>query len=205
MTNDPAHSSHLPRICVFCGSSNGAAPEYLQEAEELGRSIAVAEWDLVYGGASVGLMGAVADAALANKAAVIGVIPQALAAREIAHRGLTKLHVVPSMHERKALMASLSDAFVALPGGYGTLDEFLEVLTWAQLEIHSKPCVVINTNGYFDGLLQFLDRAVAEGFLRPRNRELLLVAANASEAVGIIGRSGLRGPRRADTWAAVQP
>jgi uncharacterized protein (TIGR00730 family) len=148
MTNDPAHSSHLPRICVFCGSSDGAAPEYLQEAEELGRSIADAGWELVYGGASIGLMGAVADAALANGAEVIGVIPETLAAREIAHKGLTKLHIVHSMHERKALMASLSDAFVALPGGYGTLDEFIETLTWAQLEIHRKPCVVIVRIGF---------------------------------------------------------
>ena len=128
-------------------------------------------------------MGATADAALSGGAEVIGVLPQTLQDREIAHRGLTKLHMVGSMHERKALMASLSDAFIALPGGYGTLDEFFEIVTWAQLKIHSKPCLVINTDGYFDFLLRFLDHAVREEFVRPANLRLVQVASNSVEAV----------------------
>ena len=140
-------------------------------------------WGLVYGGTSIGLMGATADAALAGGVEVIGVLPQALQDREIAHRGLTKLHLVGSMHERKALMASLSDAFIALPGGYGTLDEFFEIVTWAQLNIHSKPCVLINTDGYYDFLLRFLDHAVKEEFVRPDNLGLVQVARNSAEAL----------------------
>jgi uncharacterized protein (TIGR00730 family) len=145
--------------------------------------MAAGGWGLVYGGTSVGLMGATADAALSGGAEVIGVLPQALQDREIAHRGLTKLHLVASMHERKALMASLSDAFIALPGGYGTLDEFFEIVTWAQLKIHSKPCVLINTEGYFDSLLRFLDHAVGEGFVRPANLRLMQVATDSAEAL----------------------
>jgi uncharacterized protein (TIGR00730 family) len=128
-------------------------------------------------------MGPTADAALAGGAQVIGVLPRALQDREIAHRGLTKLHLVGSMHERKALMASLSDAFIALPGGYGTLDEFFEIVTWAQLEIHSKPCVLINTDGYYDFLLRFLEHAVREGFVRPANFRLVHVASDSAEAL----------------------
>jgi len=148
---------------------------------------------LVYGGASIGLMGAVADAALEGGAEVIGVIPEALAAHEIAHKRLSELHVVGSMHERKARMASLADAFIALPGGYGTLDEFLEILTWAQLGIHHKPCILVNTAGYYNGLLHFLDHAVAEDFLRNQNRELILLAEDASHALALIQKSP--GPR----------
>jgi len=140
-------------------------------------------WGLVYGGTSVGLMGATADAALSGGAEVIGVLPQALQEREIAHRGLTKLHLVGSMHERKALMASLSDAFIALPGGYGTLDEFFEIVTWAQLNVHSKPCILINTDGYYDFLLRFLDHAVREEFVRPANLRLMQVATDSAEAL----------------------
>jgi uncharacterized protein (TIGR00730 family) len=145
--------------------------------------MAGAGWDLVYGGTSIGLMGAAADAALAGGVEAIGVLPQALQDREIAHRGLTKLHLVASMHERKALMASLSDAFIALPGGYGTLDEFFEIVTWAQLNIHSKPCVLINTDGYYDFLLRFLDHSVREGFVRPANLGLVQVARKSAEAL----------------------
>ena len=140
-------------------------------------------WGLVYGGTSVGLMGATADAALSGGAEVIGILPQAFQDREIAHRGLTKLHLVESMHERKALMASLSDAFIALPGGYGTLDEFFEIVTWAQLNIHSKPCVLINTDGYYDFLLRFLDHAVREEFIRAGNLMLVQVARDSAEAL----------------------
>jgi uncharacterized protein (TIGR00730 family) len=171
------------RICLFCGSSAGANPKYLTEAKSLGQRMAGGGWGLVYGGTSVGLMGAAADAALAGHAEVIGVLPQNLQDREIAHRGLTKLHLVGSMHDRKALMASLSDAFIALPGGYGTLDEFFEIVTWAQLKIHSKPCVLINTDGYYDFLLRFLDHATREEFVRPANLKLVQVARDSVEAL----------------------
>ena len=171
------------RICVFCGSSVGANPKHIAEAKSLGLRIAGGGWGLVYGGASSGLMGATADAALSGGAEVIGVLPQTLQNREIAHRGLTKLHLVRSMHERKALMASLSDAFIALPGGYGTLDEFFEIVTWAQLNVHSKPCLLINTDGYFDFLLRFLDHAVSEEFVKPVNLGLARVASDSAEAL----------------------
>jgi uncharacterized protein (TIGR00730 family) len=174
------------RVCVFCGSSDGVNPEFRRQAEQLGCALAAKGWGLVYGGADIGLMGAVADAALSGNGQVIGVIPQALVEHEIAHDHLTELHVVGSMHERKARMAALADAFIALPGGYGTLDEFLEILTWAQLGIHQKPCILINTNGYYDGLLSFLDHAVRENFVRARYRQLLLTARNAEHAIALI-------------------
>jgi hypothetical protein len=174
------------RICVFCGSSVGASPKYLAEAKSLGQRLAGGNWGLVYGGTSIGLMGATADAALSGGAEVIGVLPQALQDREIAHRGLTKLHMVGSMHERKALMASLSDAFIALPGAYGTLDEFFEIVTWAQLSIHSKPCILINMDGYYDFLLRFLDHAVTQEFLRPANLRLVQVARDSAEALQLV-------------------
>ena len=170
-------------MAVYCGSADGNDPAYLAEARALGTAIAAAGLGLVYGGASVGLMGAVADAALAGGAEVIGVLPEVLAGKEIAHAGLTRLEFVSTMHERKARMAHLADAFLILPGGYGTLEELLEVVTWAQLRMHAKPVVLINTAGYWDGLLEFLDTAVAAGFLKQKNRKLLRVAANAVEAV----------------------
>jgi len=142
--------------------------------------------DMVYGGANVGLMGAVADAALAGGAEVIGILPAVLEGREIAHTGLTVLELVPTMHERKARMAELADAFLVLPGGYGTLDELLEAVTWAQLGLHAKPVILINTAGYWDALLAFLDATVTAGFVKQRNRELLRVAANAGEAVAMV-------------------
>jgi hypothetical protein len=156
---------------------------YLAEARALGSAIAAAHMGLVYGGANVGLMGAVADAALAGGAEVIGVLPEVLAGREIAHTGLTRLETVATMHQRKARMVALADAFLILPGGYGTLDETLEIITWSQLRLHAKPCILINTAGYWDGLLAFLDSTVAAGFLKPENRALLLVARNAAEAL----------------------
>jgi len=170
-------------VAAYCGSSTGNHPAYLAEARTLGAGIAAAGLGLVYGGASVGLMGAVADAALAGGAEVIGVLPDVLAGKEIAHAGLTRLELVTTMHERKARMAELADAFLVLPGGYGTLEELLEAVTWAQLRLHAKPCILINTAGYWDGLLKFLDTALAAGFLKAKNRELLLVAGNAAEAV----------------------
>jgi uncharacterized protein (TIGR00730 family) len=181
-------SAGAARICVFCGSSVGGHSKYLAEAQSLGEQLAAGGWGLVYGGTSVGLMGATADAALAGGTEVIGVLPHALQDREIAHRGLTKLHLVGSMHERKALMAFLADAFIALPGGYGTLDEFFEIVTWAQLHIHSKPCILINTDGYYDSLLRFIDHAVREEFVNPANLRLMLVAGNSAEALRLIER-----------------
>jgi uncharacterized protein (TIGR00730 family) len=171
------------RVAVYCGSADGNDPVYLSEAAELGRAIAGAGLGMVYGGASVGLMGAVADAALDGGGEVIGVLPSVLAGSEIAHHGLTRLEVVATMHERKARMVALADAFLILPGGYGTLDELLEIVTWAQLRMHAKPCVLINTAGYWNGLLDFLDSAVAAGFLKQSNRDLLQVTKNAEEAV----------------------
>ena len=170
-------------MAVYCGSAVGSNPAYLAEARALGAAIAATGLGLVYGGTNIGLMGAVADAALARGAHAIGVLPELLAGREIAHDGLTQLELVPTMHERKARMTELADAFLVLPGGYGTLEELLEVVTWAQLGLHAKPCIVINTAGYWDGLLAFLDSAVAAGFIKQKNRELLRVAANAGEAV----------------------
>jgi len=173
------------RIAVYCGSANGNNPIFLSEARLLGQAIAAAGIGLVYGGASVGLMGAVADAALAGGAEVIGVLPEILAGSEIAHTGLTALEMVPTMHERKARMHAMADAFIALPGGYGTLDELLEALTWAQLGMHAKPCILVNTAGYWNGLCAFLDTAVTAGFLKPANRALPRVAATASQAVSM--------------------
>jgi uncharacterized protein (TIGR00730 family) len=165
----------LRRVCVFTGSRLGADPAYAAAAERLARAAGAAGLGLVYGGASVGLMGVLADAALDAGLEVTGVIPQALVDREIAHPRLRDLRVVGSMHERKALMAELSDAFVALPGGAGTLEELFEVYTWSQLGLHAKPCALLNVRGYYDGLAGFLDHAVSEGFLRPEHRETLLV------------------------------
>jgi uncharacterized protein (TIGR00730 family) len=176
-------------VCVFCASAAGVSPTYLEAAQELGRLIAERGYGLLYGGATVGAMGAIADAALGAGGEVVGVIPDVIREREIDHKGLTELHVVRTMHERKALLASRADAFVALPGGYGTLDEFIEVVTWAQLRIHSKPCVVVNVGGFFDGLLRFLDHTVAEGFIVPENRGLVQVARDPSEALLLVEKT----------------
>jgi uncharacterized protein (TIGR00730 family) len=176
----------LRSVAVYCGSSDGNNPAYLAEAHSLGAALASAGLSLVYGGACVGLMGAVADAALAGGAEVHGVLPQVLVDFEIAHEGLTTLEFVPTMHERKARMAELADAFLILPGGYGTLEEMLEAVTWAQLGLHAKPVILINTAHYWDGLLAFLDTAVTAGFLKAKNRGLLRVAENAGEAVGMV-------------------
>lgn len=165
----------MKRVCVFCGSSPGRDPRYLEAAQAMGRAVAQRGLGLVYGGGSVGLMGAVADAALAAGGEVVGVIPQVLQDRELAHRSLTTLHVVGSMHERKALMAELSDGFVALPGGMGTLEELSEVLTWAQLGLHARPVGLLDVAGYYQPLAEFFDRAVRDGFIRPLHRRLLLV------------------------------
>jgi|SRR5215469_2779200 len=171
----------MKRVCVFCGSSAGTDPAYRSCAEELGIELTRRKIGLVYGGGNVGLMGAIADAVLQAGGEAIGVIPEHLMTREIGHNRLTKLHVVRSMHERKALMADLSDAFIALPGGFGTLEEFCEVLTWSQLGLHAKPCGIVNVRGYYTPLLAMLDHAVDEKFLKPQNRTLVLSRETASE------------------------
>ncbi|MXN65756.1 TIGR00730 family Rossman fold protein [Stappia sp. GBMRC 2046] len=162
-------------ICVFCGSSFGRSDEYKSAAEAMGREIAASGRRLVYGGAKVGLMGAVADAAVAQGGEVIGVLPKALQEKELAHEGLAELHVVGSMHERKALMADLSDAFVSLPGGTGTMEELFEVWTWGQLGYHEKPCGLLNIGGYYDNLLAFLRHTVTQEFVKPEMHAMLLV------------------------------
>ncbi len=169
----------IGRLCVFCGSTTGGSPVYGEAARRLGATLARRGTTLVYGGASIGVMGAVADGVLAAGGQAIGVMPRALFPREVAHAGLTELRVVGSMHERKALMADLADGFIAMPGGIGTLDEWFEAWTWAQLGIHGKPLGLLNVGGYFDPLLAFLDRMVEERFLAPRHRALALVDAEA--------------------------
>jgi uncharacterized protein (TIGR00730 family) len=168
----------MKRVCVFCGGNPGKRPEYIAAATALGQHLAKNGIGLVYGGATVGTMGAVADAALAAGGEVIGVIPDVLVEREVAHRGLTELRVVRSMHERKALMAELSDAFVALPGGIGTFEEFFEVWTWAVLGIHKKPCALFNVANYYDALVAAADRMLSEGFLSNEHRSMVLVESN---------------------------
>ena len=161
-------------ICVFCGSRDGARPEYLAAAQETGEAIARRGWRLIYGGGHVGIMGALADAALAAGGEVIGVMPRALLTREVPHPGITRIHIVTSMHRRKALMASLSDGFLTLPGGFGTLEEFFETLTWAQLGLHSKPCALLDVAGFWDPLLAMIDTSVAEGFVPANHVDLIL-------------------------------
>jgi uncharacterized protein (TIGR00730 family) len=173
-------------VCVFCASAAGAHPQYLSAAVDLGRRIAQRGYGLLYGGATVGAMGAVADAALARGGSVVGVIPEVIREREIDHKGLTEQHVVGTMHERKALLSSRADAFLALPGGYGTMDEFIEIVTWAQLKIHAKPCVLVNVNGFYDPLLRFLDHTVREGFIQPENRGLVQVAGDPEQALALV-------------------
>jgi uncharacterized protein (TIGR00730 family) len=168
----------MKRICVFCGSSKGSRPIYLEAAQNLGHTFARRKIDLVYGGGCVGLMGAMADAAMEQGGHVIGVIPESLVAKEVAHNGLPDLRIVKSMHERKALMAELSDAFIALPGGFGTYEEFCEVLTWGQLGLHKKPCGLLDVDGFYDPLLALFDRAVKEGFVRPVHRELVMIESD---------------------------
>jgi uncharacterized protein (TIGR00730 family) len=182
-------------ICVFCGSANGARPEYVSAAHELGRAIAERGYGLLYGGATVGLMGAVADAALAAGGEVVGVIPDVIMDREIGHKGLTELIVLRTMHERKALLASRSDAFVALPGGYGTMDEFIEIVTWAQLRIHTNPCVLLSVEGYYDPLLEFFESCVTAGFVKPENQGLVQVAEDVPGTLALIEQA----------WSSAKP
>jgi uncharacterized protein (TIGR00730 family) len=187
----------ITRICVFAGSQHGVRPDYIAAAESLGRTLAARGIGVVYGGGRIGLMGVLADAALAAGAEVVGVIPQALATREVAHDGLTELHVVESMHQRKALMSELSDGFIALPGGWGTLEEFFEVLTWAQLGIHRRPCGVLNAGGYFDPLLAFLRHSADEGFVRHELNAMILVA---DEPAGLLDQMAVYEPPPVVKW-----
>ena len=187
----------LRRVCVFCGSSSGNRPEYAAAATRMATELVARNLTLVYGGARAGLMGLLADSVLDAGGEVVGVIPQALVDREIAHRGLTELRVVQSMHERKAVMADLADAFVALPGGFGTFEEFCEAVTWTQLGLHRKRCGVLNVAGFFDPLLSLFDRAVADGFLKPQNRAIVVSESDPATLLtrlslpsGCPGRSG---------------
>jgi uncharacterized protein (TIGR00730 family) len=170
----------IQSLCVFCGSSVGTKPAFIGAAIALGKVLAEQKIRLVYGGGRVGLMGAIADSALQNGGAVVGVIPEHLVAREVAHQGLTDLRIVHSMHERKALMAELSDAFVAMPGGLGTLEEFFEVWTWGQLGLHRKPYALLNVNGFYDPLVQFIDQLVEQRFVKPEHRRMLIVESDVA-------------------------
>jgi len=193
MTGVPETGVPIRRLCVFCGSSAGREPGYRHLAEALARALAGRGIGIVYGGARVGLMGALADAALAAGGEVIGVIPRAMIDREIGHRGLTELRIVESMHERKALMAELADGFVALPGGIGTLEELFEVWTWAQLGLHAKPCALLDTDGFHGPLVAFLDHLVDTGFVRAAHRAMLLTAHSPEELVAAL--AAYRPPR----------
>ncbi len=178
----------MQSLCVFCGSMAGARPEYAAAARGLGRLLAERGVRLVYGGGKVGLMGVLADAALAGGGEVMGVIPEHLMAKELGHAGVSELRIVASMHERKALMAELSDAFVALPGGIGTLEELLEIVTWAQLGLHAKPCGLLDVCGYYRPLLEMLATAAAEGFLHPEHQELLVTATEPADLLDKLAR-----------------
>jgi uncharacterized protein (TIGR00730 family) len=162
-------------ICVFTGSRHGGLPEYAAAAKQLGQELVARGYGLVYGGGNVGLMNVIADTVLGLAGEVVGVIPDSLVSKEVAHRGLTELRVVGSMHERKALMAELSHGFIAMSGGIGTMEEFFEVLSWAQLGLHAKPCGLLNIAKYYDPLIQFLDHAVSDDFIKPKHRALMLV------------------------------
>ena len=176
------------RVCVFCGSNNGGRESYTHSARALGAALVERGFGLVYGGGKVGLMGILADAVLENNGEVIGVIPGALLAKEVEHRGLTKLHVVATMHERKALMAELAGSFIAMPGGLGTFDELFEIFTWAQLGLHAKPIGALNVDGYFDPLLALIKHATAEGFIRSEHERLLLTAAEPRDLLDRFAR-----------------
>jgi uncharacterized protein (TIGR00730 family) len=189
--------TRVSSVCVFAGSSPGARPEYAAAARSLGRSLAGEGISVVYGGGSVGLMGVLADEVLAGGGSVIGVIPRALYEREVGHDGLTELRVVESMHERKAQMADLADAFIALPGGMGTLEELFETLTWGQLGYHDKPCGLLNVVGYWDGILAALDRAVGERFLAEEHRRMLLVE---EEPPALLKLLQCYEPRHVEKW-----
>ncbi|TFB21785.1 TIGR00730 family Rossman fold protein [Filobacillus milosensis] len=173
----------MKSVAVFCGSRTGNHPEYMKQAKELGKKLAHEDIELVYGGAIVGLMGAVAEGVLENHGKVVGVIPEKLKTKEIMHTGLSKLHIVNTMHERKAMMSELSDAFIALPGGAGTLEEWFEVFTWAQIGYHQKPCALLNINNYYTPLLKLFDHMIDEGFADPHYKEFIIVESDAERLI----------------------
>jgi uncharacterized protein (TIGR00730 family) len=185
----PSTTPSVRNIAVFCASANGVSPLFRQAAEELGTALATRNIGLIYGGAKVGLMQAVADACLSAGGHVTGVIPHVLVDLEVAHDGISELHVVDTMHTRKALMAEKSDAFIVLPGGYGTLEEMFEILAWQTLKLHSKPTLLLNVDGFYDLLIAFLNHAVAEGVLKPTNRANLLIASTVAEAIDLLNLS----------------
>jgi uncharacterized protein (TIGR00730 family) len=187
----------MKRLCVFCGSSKGNSAAFTAAARALGETLAERHIELVFGGSHVGLMGVVADAVLANGGKVTGVLPRFMDDKELAHPKLTKLHVVETMHERKQLMAELADGFIALPGGFGTLEEIFEAITWQQLHLHACPCGLLNVDGYFDSLLEFLRGSVAGGFVRPAHFERLLVAPTPTE---LLDRFAQHRPDRSEKW-----
>jgi uncharacterized protein (TIGR00730 family) len=188
----------MQRVCVFCGSQMGSKPLYAEAARQFGAALVRRGLGLVFGAGHIGLMGVVADAVRAAGGETIGVIPRMMVERELAHNGLTRLEVVETMHQRKALMADLSDAFVALPGGYGTCDELFEIVTWAQLRLHVKPVGLLNVAGFFDPLLLWADHMLAEGFLKPKHRDLLLTATEAEELLDRL--ASYRPPEGLDRW-----
>lgn len=187
----------MKRLCVYCGANPGAKPEYMEAARQLGQELVKRNIDLVYGGASVGIMGEIADTVLAQGGEVIGVIPQALVDKEVSHNGLTELIVVKSMHERKAVMADHSDGFIAMPGGLGTMEELFEVLTWAQLGFHNKPCSLLNVLSYYDPLIQFIDHAVEQQFIRTIHRGLLLTESEPADLLDALENYQ---PSHIDKW-----
>jgi uncharacterized protein (TIGR00730 family) len=187
----------MKRICVFAGSSRGAREDYAQAAERLAFELVTRGYGVVFGGGRVGMMGVLADATLAAGGEVIGVIPKALLEKEVAHGGLTELRVVASMHERKAMMAELSEGFIALPGGLGTLEEFFEVLTWAQLGLHPKPCGLLNVSGYYDRLLEFLDVTVDERFVKSQHRALVITSTSPTD---LLERFAAYRPPQVEKW-----
>ena len=182
-------NSRNRKICVFTGSRHGSRPQYAEAAAALGREIVRRGYGLVYGGGNVGLMTVIADTVLDSGGPVTGVIPHALVTKEVAHRRLSDLRMVGSMHERKAVMAELSDGFIAMPGGIGTMEEFFEVLSWAQLGLHEKPCGLLNVSGYYDRLIEFLDGAVAEDFVKPKHRALMIVEAHPGKLLDCFEQS----------------
>jgi uncharacterized protein (TIGR00730 family) len=176
----------IRNVAVFCASASGVDPAYQTAADELGCALAARNIGVIYGGAKVGLMCAVAEATLTHGGRVVGVIPEVLVDLEVAHQGVTELHIVDTMHTRKALMGEKSDAFLIMPGGFGTLEEMFEVLAWQTLKLHDKPIVLLNINGFYDQLLAFLDHTVAQGMLKPKSREILLVATTVDEALAVL-------------------
>lgn len=187
----------MKSITVFCGSSSGFRQEYAEAAKNLGRNLVSQNIRLVYGGGNVGLMGIIADEVMKTGGEVIGIIPESLDQKEVGHRGITELRVVSSMHERKALMAEFADGFIAMPGGIGTFEEFFEILTWAQLGFHDKPCGILNVANYYDGLLSLCDNAVNEGFLRPIHRQLIL---DDSDSVALLEKMKNFQPQTVEKW-----